>query len=390
MTALFAFTGPLTGFAPDETQAVGIVGFVIGALVWPLWRLSRRIADRVVFGGRASPYEVLTEFAERVGETYQAEDVLPRMAQVLATATGATTARVWLRVGGELRPEASWPAGAPVAPSASMSGDRLPDLGTSAWEVRHRGELLGALSVEMPANDPMNDSKDRLARDLASQAGLVLRNVRLVEDLRRSRKRIVAAQDERARKLERDIHDGAQQQLVALSVRLRLAEQLARTEPGRAASMLADLQAEAGAALENLRDLARGIYPPLLADQGLAAALRAQARRSAVPTTVDGDGVGRFPQELEAAVYFCCLEAMNNATKHADATRVSIRLRAADGHLVFEVADDGAGFAAATAAQGTGLQGMSDRLDAIGGELRIESSPGEGTRIVGRVPVSPT
>jgi signal transduction histidine kinase len=351
---------------------------------------ARRWANRIVYGKRSTPYEVLSEFAERVGETYSTEDVLPRMAQLLGEATGARTARVWLRIGNELRAETSWPAEAPIAPGVSVGGDELPDLGDDdAFEVRHQGELLGALSVAMTAADPMNATKAKLARDMAAQAGLVLRNVRLIEDLRGSRRRIVSAQDERARALERNIHDGAQQQLVALSVKLRLAEGLVERDPERARSILADLQVQTTETLGDLRDLARGIYPPLLADKGLPAALEAQARRSPVPVTVHPDGVGRYGQDVESAIYFCCLEALNNVAKYADASAVEIRLQQSDGELRFEVSDDGRGFDTASTRHGTGLQGIADRLDALGGRFEIRTAPGEGTTLVGLVP-SPT
>jgi signal transduction histidine kinase len=239
----------------------------------------------------------------------------------------------------------------------------------------------------MPANDPMNPSKEKLASDLAAQAGLILRNARLLEELRASRRRIVEAQDERAKKLERDIHDGAQQQLVALSVKLRLAGSMVERDPDKLRELLAQLQTESSDALEDLRDLARGIYPPLLADQGLRTALESQARKSPVPVEVQGDGVARYPQEVESAVYFCTLEALNNVAKYAEATRVGVRLSQEDGHLSFEVTDDGRGFEPAEQSFGTGIQGMVDRMDAIGGLLKVTSVPGQGTRIEGRVPV---
>ena len=223
--------------------------------------------------------------------------------------------------------------------------------------------------------------------DLAAQAGLVLRNVRLLEELRASRRRIVEAQDERAKKLERDIHDGAQQQLVAITVKLRLTQGLVRKDVAKAEGMLADLQAETQGALEDLRDLARGIYPPLLADKGLGAALEAQARKAAVPTSVESDRIGRYPQEVESAVYFCTLEALNNVAKYAEASRAEISLAQLDGRLMFTVTDDGLGFDTDTKAYGTGLQGMRDRLDAIAGKLAVESAPGHGTTITGTVPV---
>jgi signal transduction histidine kinase len=349
---------------------------------------ARRWANRIVYGKRSTPYEVLSEFAERVGETYSTEDVLPRMAQLLGEATGARTARVWLRIGNEMRAEASWPADVPPEAPVAVSGDELPTFGDDeAFEVRHQGELLGALSVAMTAADPMNATKAKLARDMAAQAGLVLRNVRLIEDLRSSRRRIVSAQDERARALERNIHDGAQQQLVALSVKLRLASGMVESDPAKARAMLADLQEQATETLEDLRDLARGIYPPLLADKGLPAALGSQVRRAPVPVSIEPDGVGRYPADIESAVYFCCLEALNNVAKYAHASTVEIRLSEADGVLGFDVVDDGRGFDPSSTGRGTGLQGMADRLDAVGGVLEVQSRRGSGTTVSGRLPV---
>ena len=164
----------------------------------------------------------------------------------------------------------------------------------------------------------MGPTKEALVRDLAAQAGLVLRNVRLIGDLRASRQRLVKAKDEERRRLERNIHDGVQQQLVALQVQLRLARTMLDREPAKAGELLDTLGTRSAEALDELRDLARGIYPPLLADQGLAAALGAQAKKAAIPVTVDPDGIGRYAQEVEASVYFCVLEALNNAAKYAE------------------------------------------------------------------------
>ncbi|HYY07666.1 MAG TPA: histidine kinase, partial [Actinomycetota bacterium] len=308
---------------------------VLAVAFQPARDRARRFADRLVYGKRATPYEVLAEFSDRMSETYATEDVLPRMTEILRAGTGADVARVWLRVGHELRPAASTD-GKEVA-ALTVGGDVTPEVpGEHLVEVRHRGELLGALSVRMPASDPMDPAKDKLVRDLAAQAGLVLRNVKLIEDLRASRQRLVAAQDQERRRIERNIHDGAQQQLVALSVKLRLAEQLTERDLAKSREMLVQLQADTSEALENLRDLARGIYPPLLADRGLAAALEAQARKSPVPTTVELDGVGRYAPEIEATVYFCALEALQNVAKYAEASAATVRLSAEDGALRFE------------------------------------------------------
>jgi signal transduction histidine kinase len=368
-TALVGAGSDLTGWE----RGLFAVGVVVGTLFGPLRRLARRLADRIVYHTRATPYEVLTEFGGRVGETYSTVDVLPRMAHILASGTGASRARVMLSVGSERLEAASFG-------DANGSSDLV-------VPVVHQGDELGALEVTMPANDPLDPGREKLVRDLAAQAGPVLRNVRLIEDLRASRQRLVAAQDEERRKIERNLHDGAQQQLVALAVQLKLLEQTAGKDPERDKQLAAKLGSQANAALEDLRDLARGIYPPLLADQGLSAALEAQSRKAAVPTEVNTDGIERYPRDVESTVYFCVLEALNNIAKYANATSARIHVAQDDGHLTFEVRDDGDGFVVDDARGGTGLQGMADRLDAVGGSLTIVSAPGDGSTIRGRVPV---
>ena len=371
-------------------EVAGMLGVGIGIVLMLLVRWARRFADRVVFRERETPYQVLSMFSERVGETYSLDDVLPRLAILLARGTGADVARVWLEVDGDLRPIATYPDDAPPPGSIVAIGDdlRADDPQTRAFPVRHQGALLGALVVTMPTNDPMNRQKERLLEDVAAQTGLLLRNVGLLEDVRESRRRIVAAQDERARALERNIHDGAQQQLVALTVKLRLAEQLLDRDPEEVRTMLATLQVEATDALEDLRDLARGIYPPLLADKGLGVALEAQARKSSVPVEVVANGVGRYSQAVESAVYFSCLEALQNMAKYARATRGTVRLADGDGRLDFQITDDGQGFDPSRRRAGTGLQGIADRMDALGGTLAIVSTPGGGTVLNGSVPVA--
>jgi signal transduction histidine kinase len=356
-----------------------LAAVIVAVLFQPVLARARRLADRVVYGKRATPYEVLSQFGGRLAETYAADDVLPRTARVLAEGVGADRARVWLRVQDELRPVATWPLNA--------DPDRPDD---HVAEVRHQGELLGALSVAMPANDPMDPAKEKLITDLAAQAGLVLRNVRLVEDVRASRRRLVAAADDERRKLERNIHDGAQQQLVALAIKARLASQLLDRDVRKASDILVQLEAGAREALEDLRDLARGIYPPLLADKGLVAALQGQARKSPVPVEIGHDGIGRYSQVVETAVYFSVLEALQNVGKYAASTGAKVWLAQANGDLRFEVRDDGHGFDATSTGYGTGLQGMADRLAALDGTLEVSSSPGAGTTVTGRIPLGPT
>ena len=358
----------------SSTVASAIAAAVVALAVQPVRGWARRAADRIVYGQRATPYEVLTSFGENLAETYAADDVLQRLARVLGEGVGADRARVWLGPDGTRRVVASWPD------DAAEGDDDLVE------PVRHQGEVLGALSVSMPANDPIDDPRTELVNGLAAQAGLVLRNVGLLEDLRESRRRLVAAQDLERRKLERNIHDGAQQQLVALTVKLRLARQVLSKDPTRVDGMLDELAGDTQRALEDLRDLARGIYPPLLADQGLAAALEAQARRSLVPVTVEADGVGRYAPEVEAAVYFSCLEALQNVAKYAEASAATVQLSESPGRLEFRIHDDGVGFDAAATSYGTGLQGIADRLAAFGGALAVASTPGSGTAITGSLP----
>jgi signal transduction histidine kinase len=362
---------------------------VIAVAFQPLRERARRFANRLVYGKRATPYEVLSEFGERLAGSYATEDVVPRLARVVGEGVGAAGATVWLHVGPELRPEATWPGDAGAPASLPIAGDTLPSFpgDQRAFEVRHQGELLGALTVSMRPGQPITQTGEKLVEDLAAQAGLILRNVRLIEELRESRQRIVAAQDQERRRLERNIHDGAQQQLVALAVRLNLAKSLAAKEAPKVAELLEGIKGETQDTLENLRDLARGIYPPLLADKGLAVALESQARKAAVPVTVAPNGIGRFAQEIEAGVYFCVLEALQNVTKYAEASHATVRLARQDGDLLFTVADDGRGFDPANTPRGSGLQNMADRMEALGGTVEVASAPGQGTTVTGRIPV---
>ena len=385
--AVVVWVGPKVGGNGSGVASLAATIIVVLAFQ-PVSRWARRLADRLVYGERATPYEVLSGLSDRLGASYSTDDVLPRLVQILAAGTGATQAGVWLRVGPDLRCAASWPSDPNGATAdVGLAGGDLPKFPgmDHAFAVRHQGELLGALTVAVPPSDPLTPSQEKMLHDLAAQAGLVLRNVRLVEDLRASRQRIVAAQDERAKTLERNLHDGAQQQLVALAVKLRLIESLIRKDPEKATAMAREVGADAGDALENLRDLARGIYPPLLADKGLVVALQGQARKAAIPTEVRVENVGRYAQDVETAVYFCTLEALNNVAKYSGATRTVVRLAQTNGELTFEIIDDGAGFNPTETGYGTGLQGMADRLDALGGTLEVRSAPGAGTTITGRV-----
>ena len=379
--------GALVGRS-GATFPSAVAAAVVAIAFQPVRRRAQGIANRVVYGERATPYEVLAQLGDRLAGEYASDDVLDRVASTLAGGIGAERVVVWLHVGTELRPAAAWPAG--TAPGAAVGGvvDEVPAeiAGMRAFPARHQGELLGAIAVDKPASDPITEADERLVTDLAGQAGLVLRNVRLIEDLRASRQRLVAAQDLERRRIERNIHDGAQQQLVAMAVKMRLADGMIGRDEARAHELLAQLQAETTDASDTLRDLARGIYPPLLADQGLVAALEAQARKSAVPVEISPDGVTRYPQEIEAATYFCVLKAIQNIAKYANATRARVELRATDGGLAFTVEDDGIGFDD-NARRGSGLTNMQDRVDALGGRIDVRSAPGRGTVVAGWLPL---
>ncbi len=395
--AIVAGVGAAVGAAGSSVLSA-VAAAIVALAFQPARRAAGRLADRAVYGDRATPYELLSEFSDRVGATYAADDVLPRMARLVGNGIGAERTEVWVRAEDTLRIAASWPeehggATKRVPVPEDTASIQLPDA-DAVYPIEDRAELLGALAVAMPANDPLDPSKDALVQDLAGQAGLIMRNVRLtadlqarLDDLRAAQKRLVAAQDGERRRLERNIHDGAQQQLVALQVRQRLAEQLVDRDPAKAKAMLDGLQTDTGKALDDLRDLARGIYPPLLADKGLVAALAAQSRRSVVPVTIRSDGVGRYPQEVEAAVYFSVLEALQNVAKYADVATAEVSLAQQTGEVRFTVRDGGRGFDPRVTGYGTGLQGIADRLGALDGRLEVHSSPGSGATVTGSIPV---
>ena len=222
---------------------------------------------------------------------------------------------------------------------------------------------------------------------IVGAATIAWRRDRLDRRGREQAKRLVDVAETERRRIERDLHDGAQQQLVAISVKLGLARSMIERDPDAARDALDAIGSDVRRALEALRDLTRGTYPPVLADRGLAEALSSRAAHVPVPVVIDAGDVGRLGREVETAVYFCCLEAMQNASKYASASRIVVTIRCAGGHLAFDVADDGQGFDPAIVRRGVGLRSLEERIDALGGTLEIRSAPGGGTTVAGRVPL---
>jgi signal transduction histidine kinase len=399
---IVAGVGALIGSAEDRALSITAT-IVVAVLFQPVRERVRRFANRIVYGERATPYEVLARFSDRVGGSYAAEDILPRTARVIAEGVGAARVEIWLRLGDVLSRAATWPASDDHVEAIPVDGEALPSLDSDRTvPVRRQDRLLGAIAVTKPRNEPLSPQDVNLVDRLAEQSALVLANVGLTADLearltlirqqaatlRASRQRIVAAQDEERRQLERNIHDGAQQHLVALAVKLRLAKATLAKDPARAREMLVALRDQVDDALDTLQSLSLGVYPPLLEDQGIAVALATQYTRSGMPVRMDADRLGRYPIEIEAAVYFCVLEALQNAAKYAEASRIDVSLTEHEGVVTFEVRDDGAGFDANGDSGGTGLHGMRDRLAVFGGDATIVSAPGIGTTVRGRVPIS--
>jgi signal transduction histidine kinase len=382
--------------APTTDKAIPfVVAAVLALLFQPVRTRLQRLANRLVYGKRASPYEVLASFSQHLSEFYAGEELTVQMARVLAGATEADRAEVWLRVGRELRLAASWPAAATGPAPLPLTNGEPPGIPGAALAVpvRYQEELLGTLAVIK--REDLTPIESRLVSDLAHEAGLMLKNERLAAELQQrldelmvSRQRLVTAQDTERRRIERNLHDGAQQDLVALKLKLAAAQAVAERDPRQTRELLAGLVSDVSTAVETLRELARGIYPPVLADFGLAAALRAQAARSPLPVEVDADGIGRYPLEVETAVYFCCLEALQNAVKHAHAGTVAITVRDQGGRLSFTVADDGDGADPGSARRGSGIQNMMDRMAALGGSLELAAGPGGGTIVTGQLPVA--
>ena len=422
------------GRSPTQKErpllALSMLAAAVAALLYgPARQRLTQYANRIVYGEREAPDAVLRTFGSRLSRAIPMDELLLQVAESLRKTLGLSSAEVWTGSGGHLEKTVSVPDTRvermvlsadeqTVVARAGVTGTAwveiwLPALlrGRENSVVRvapttHSGQVLGLIVAVRPANgDQFTADDDTMLTELARQVGLALHNVELdsalqesldevrrqADELQASRARIVAASDAARRQIERNLHDGAQQHLVALAVNVRLARQLAQSDPEASAQILDQLGEGLQEAVQELRALAHGIYPPLLIDRGISEALRSAAGRAALPTEVDAEGLRRYSPDEEAAVYFCCMEALQNAGKHAgDQATATVRAWEEGGELRFEVRDTGAGFdAGSPLAKGAGFVNMSDRVGAIGGSVRVESALGQGTAVSGRIPVSP-
>jgi signal transduction histidine kinase len=368
--------------------ALSVVATAVVAVAFaPVKERMQRLANRLVYGRRAAPYDVLAHLSSRITGAFETDDVLPRLARLLVDGTGAAHVEIWLRVGDRIRRTSDWPHGDGGVRELALVRGELPEIAGASYvaAVRDEGELFGAIAVRKTPGDPVTPPEQALTEDVARQAALLLRNVRLIEELRASRERIVAAQDDERRRLERDIHDGAQQQLVTLSLATRLAQsELGPDAPTALSDLLERAIDESKQALAELRELARGIHPRILTERGLPAAIRSLAERSPVPVTVDTETEDRLPEAVEATAYFAVSEALQNVAKYANASAVVVTAERQNGSLVVRVSDDGVG--GADPSKGSGLRGLLDRIDAVGGRLEVDSPPGEGTCLTVALP----
>jgi signal transduction histidine kinase len=407
-----------------------VAGAVAVTLAGPARSRLRDLTRSTAGPVRPSASAALQSFGTRMTRSVPMEELLLQLAETLRETMAPEGAEIWTGKDGVLDRTTSVPDHGlgriqlNKAELAAVAGARVSGTSwTSMWlpslldpfgssedthvrvaPITHMGNLLGLIVAgRSEAAGLFEIEDDTLLADLARQVGLALHNVHLdsalqesLEELRNknrllqeSRARIVTAADESRRNIERNLHDGAQQRLVALAVKLQLAK-LKSADPEALGHILDDLGEEVGQTIEEMRELAHGIYPPLLRDAGLGEALRRAAARSTIATKADIHTDNRFDPGIEAAVYFCCLEAMQNAAKHAGSSaEVLVRLTETAHHLVFEISDDGAGFAPEVVDESHGFVNMRDRLGAYGGELSIESAPGHGTVVRGELPVGP-
>jgi signal transduction histidine kinase len=356
--------GSLVGSAGRSNLALSIVATAIVAVAFqPIRERVQRIANRLIYGKRATPYEVMADFSERMAGALSPDEVLPRIAEAAADGVGAKSGRVRLYLPNGSERVVSWPAGA----EAGHFDQALP--------VSYRGDAMGEIAVAKGTAEPITPAEGKLLTDLAAQAGLVMHNVLLTVELqsrlaeislqtaalRNSRQRIIAAQDEERRRLEETIRRSSEKQLIRITEELKSAELALASDPEAAVATLERLTEQATAVLEELRELARGVYPPVLADEGLASALRTHVGRMNPSVAIESDALNRYPSEIEAAIYFCCVEALRGVTGPAN-----VRLDGHEGGVDFSVSGCGP-------LDGRLLR-IEDRVQALGGSVQFDGS----------------
>ena len=423
--------GMVLGTSGAPSLWLSVLATAIVALAFePVRRSVKTFLARALHQDRVAPYQVLARFPTTVTGSFPAAELPPRMAAVLAEGTAAQQAEVWLTVHGRLELAAVWPPRSapypadsePPSGAESMSitacAATAPGLGLDrpgaaprivhegrrrSLAVRERGELLGALTVVLREGQELTRVEERLFAGLAAQSGLTLRVAglrteleqqldglqRRSTELRAARRDLVDRQDAERKRLERNIHDGAQQEVIALLVNLRLAQTLLRRSPERGAKLLAEQAAAARATIDTLTALSRGLYPRLLTDAGPVAALAAAVASGPIPVELTSGDLPRCTPAVEAAVYFCALEAVQNATKHSAATRITIdiRRRNGTGPIELTVTDDGRGFTLDRPSTG-GLANIRDRIESVQGTVSVLANVPTGTTVRALIPIA--
>ncbi|MFC0432841.1 GAF domain-containing sensor histidine kinase [Kutzneria buriramensis] len=354
--------GAAVAFLPPEATVVAVLATLAGTLLVPLSRWVGAGVDRLIYGRRATPYAAARSLTGRLRDSLAPAEVPAVICDLVVDTLRFPFAS--MHAGDRLLAQAGTPAG--VEPLV--------------FELRHQGRLVGRLLVE-PRQEwgGVDDADLGILQSLADQAALAVQLSERAAELAASRARIVQAQDTARRRIERSLHDGIQQELVALVARLRLVRNQARRGMG-IDTELTGIQDDAYRIIDGLRELAHGIHPPVLTDRGLLAAVESTARRLPIPIAIDAPELGRFPTDIEESAFFLVSEALTNVLKHADARQVTIRLAGGGDRLEIEVGDDGVGCADGYRG-GSGLTEMRDRVDTVGGHLVIEPRPGGGTMV---------
>ncbi|MEU6258616.1 histidine kinase [Streptomyces sp. NPDC047043] len=381
MTAYVAIVVGAGAVVPADERALSLVTTAVVAVAFePLRRRAQRLADRLVYGHRATPYEALSRLSAHLEDPPR--DLLDAIAATVAGAVGATEVVVWVGDERHLMPRGQWPAMTVEVGPATVAG-----LGGTRRLVRpvvHRGSVRGAITVCKPAGESLSATEDRLLSDLVAQTGLVIVQQQQAQEIQAAARRIVTAEDAARRGIERDLHDGAQQRLVTLGLELGALAKQAEADGAAMADRVKQARAQLLEATAELRELARGLHPMVLAQSGLEPALAALGDRSAIPVRLHVSGTGRLPRDIEATAYYVVSEALTNAARHSGAGVVVVDVALVEGGLCVEVTDDGRG--GARPGPGTGLQGLADRLAALGGDLQVDSPSGGGTRLRAALP----